>query len=86
MEQDIVVHKGTNLYVYREEIQFSTSVQPVCAVIGGGLIFQLPQVQDENALFSDQYGHTGSIRWFSRQDPQLEQANTVLEVVIPELV
>ena len=86
MERDDVAHKGTKVFIFREESQFSTAMQPACAVIGGSLIYRLPRVQDENATFADQQGHNKSIRWFSRTGSQLEQANAVTEVVIPELV
>ena len=81
-----MVYKGTKVFIFREEDQFNAAVQPVCAVIGGSLMYRLPRVQDENATFTDQEGQDESIRWFSRTGPQLEKANAVAEVVIPHLV
>ena len=86
MEQEQAIHKGTKVFIFREEDQFEDAVQPDCAVMGGNLMYRLPRVQDQNATFQDQAGHRGSIRWFSRTGTQLEQANAVTEVVIPHLI
>ena len=34
MEQEDVVHKGTKVFIFREEDQFDSAVQPECAVMG----------------------------------------------------
>ena len=86
MEQEEVIHKGTKVFISREEDQYDEAVQPSCAAMGGNLMYRLPRVQDQNATFKDQEGHPESIRWFSRTGSQLEQANAVTEVVIPYLI
>ena len=77
------MHKGTKVFIFIEEDKFDAAEQHVFAVMGGSLMYRLPRVQDPNATFTDQEGHEESIRWFSRTGSQLEQANTVEEVVIP---
>ena len=86
MEQEVVVHKGVKVYIFREEDQFSDAVQPDCAVMGGSMMYRFPRAQDPDAMFKDQAGHRVSIRWFSRTGTQLEQAKAVTDVVIPHLI
>ena len=87
MEFIVRPHGGGQIYRFREETHFRVPVQTNCAFLSGGLTFRLPRVQDTTNLYQDiTEQDTSAIMWYSRTGTQAEQADAVLEVVIPDLL
>ena len=79
-------HNSGQVFIFREEMQFQRPVQAGCAVVAGPLTITLPRAKDGiNSTIDDPESNT-SIRWYSRTGPQAEQAEAVLDVVIPDLI
>ena len=87
MDYTVRPHRGGQVYTFREDTHYRVPVQSNCVFMSGGLSFRLPRVQDANNLYQDITDQdTSSILWYSRTGTHREQAEAILEVVIPDLL
>ena len=88
MGQDHRPHGDGTIYTFREESLFIDPVQPVCAMISGPLTFRLPKAYDNDNPDGDinSSKNSESIIWYSRSGRQWDQAEAVLDIVIPDLI
>ena len=72
MEFNLREHRHGDVYTFIEEVHHKTAIQPKFVMVGGGLTFRLPRVQDKAKLYADiTEDEPGSIRWYSRTGNQV---------------
>ena len=87
MEFTVRDNNSGKFYMFLEEAAYKKAIQPKFAVVGGGITFRLPRVQDAANTYSDiDKDEPGSIRWYSRTGSQIDQAEMVLDMVAHDLL